>query len=261
MQPKNYNGWQDLQTLQSKEVLSELMEAKSYQSAKLLISDTGLGKSNTIKLFKNTKPQYTYVLTVGDSYRLIDVVHEIMELLEVDIYSKRRQGQNLRNKLIAIADKLKEIKAKGGKPVIILDEAENLKPQVLKMVKELYDAVIKYCSIVLIGTDHIIDSMLNRKSKNRQSVPQLWRRFKAGTRYISKIDKARDFTPFFNLYIANEPDVQDVLLEVCENYGELHDYLDPVLRHCGEKNVELNEKTFRLFHKLPKVSVTKMKRA
>jgi len=261
MQPKNYNGWQDLQTFQSKEILSELMEAKSYQAAKLLISDTGAGKSNTIKLFKHAKPDHTYVITVGDSYRLVDVVHELMRLLDLHVQYKRDMHM-IREKLSLIAEKLQEIRKKGGKPVIIIDEAENLKPQVLKMIKELYDAIIRYCSIVLIGTEQIMDSILNRKSKNRQSVPQLWRRFKAGTRYISKIDKARDFKPFFDLYIATEPDVQDILLDVCDNYGELHDYLDPVLRHCAEKNVELSEKTFRLFHKLPKQSLTtKMKRA
>lgn len=260
MQPKNYNGWQDVKTFQAKEILDELMEAKSYQSAKLLISDTGLGKSHSIQLFKQAKPQHTYVVVVGDSFRMIDVVDEI--ILQMGLPVPRNKWEYmLRIKLNVITDRLRDLKKNGQKPIIILDEAENMKPAALKMIKELYDAIIKHCSIVLIGTEQILDAILNRKHKNRQSVPQLWRRFKAGTRYISKIDKARDFTPFFNLYIAGEPDVQDILLEVCENYGELHDYLDPVLRHCAEKNVELSEKTFRLFHKLPKVSVTKMKRA
>lgn len=256
-----YKGWQDLQTLQFKEIISELMDAKKRRKASLLISNTGEGKSNAIKLFQRTEHEHTYVITVGDSYRLIDVVNELLHLLGLHVEFKRDMHM-VRVKLDMIAQKFHEIKKKGGKPVIILDEAENLKPQVLKMIKELYDSIIRDCSIILIGTEQILDSILNRKSKNRQSVPQLWRRFKAGTRYITAINKARDFKPFFDLYIPHDKDLQDVLLELCENYGELHDYLHPVLCNAAEKNELISEKMFRLYHKMPKQSIQpKMKRA
>jgi hypothetical protein len=52
---KKYNGWQDVKTLQTKEILDELIEAKDHQAAKLIISDTGLGKTHTLKLFRQCK--------------------------------------------------------------------------------------------------------------------------------------------------------------------------------------------------------------
>lgn len=247
-----YNGWQNLQTLQSKEILSELMEAKKNICAKLLISDTGLGKTNTIKQFKRSMPDHTYVVTVGDSFRMIDVVDEILIQLGVEI-PRHKWEYMLRVKLSLIAKHMEQLNSNKNKPLIIIDEAENMKPAALKMMKELYDAITENdnCSVVLIGTDQILDSILNRKNKNRQSVPQLWRRFKAGTRYIQPINKARDFKPFFEKYIPGNTDVQDILLELCENYGELHDYLHPVLLDCSQKGKPLTKETFEFYHKIP----------
>lgn len=258
---KTYTVWEDVPTLQSKEMISELVDAKEHQRAKLLISDTGLGKTKSIEIFKNKLPNHTYVVVVGDSFKLIHVVDEILRKIGVMRYDVR---DTIYEKLNAIREKLDDIKReRKAKPIIILDEAENLKPQVLKMIKELYDAIHDYCAIVLIGTEQILDSILNRKHKNRQSVPQLWRRFKAGTKYISALNKARDFKPFFDMYIPEAPDLQDLLNEQCENYGELHDYLHPVLVYCTEQKKAITEDLFRLFHKLPKQQVTakKMKAA
>ena len=247
---KQYNGWKQLQTLQTKEVLTELLDAKENRKASLIIADTGLGKTYSVDLFEQKYKQHTYRITVGDSYKLVHVVSAILRKLEI---TQQFRHTHVNEKLELIATKLRQIKSSGGKPIIILDEAENLKPAVLKMIKELYDAIIKYCSIVLIGTEQILDSILNRKHKNRQSVPQLWRRFKAGVRYITPFEKVRDMKPFFQEYIPGEPDVQDILIEQCENYGELHDFLEPVLRYCQKNSKPFNEQTFRLYHKLPKL--------
>lgn len=255
MSTTTYPGWQNLQTIQSKEILTELIEAKEEKKALLLISDTGVGKTNTVKMFFAKKPKHTYVLTVGDTYTLSHLLQEVMMLLGL----KPFVGKNAKNiALREISKKLNEIGEEGGNPIIIIDEAENTRITILKAIKQLYDAVIENCGIVLIGTSQIIDA-LNKKSAG-QSIPQLRRRFKAGTRYITPFNKIRDMKAFFDLYIPKEPDLQDLLIELCDNYGELHDYLDPVLRYCAKKNEPVSEKIFRLYHKLPK-QLMKIKRA
>lgn len=259
-----YKGWKDVETIQLKEILHYLQDAKKHRKALLLVNNTGMGKSHVSKLFYKTIPDHTYVITVGYSYKLIDVLNELCKLLGVQLLEAKAHVQNVRIKLEAIAAKLHDIRRKGGKPVIILDEAENLLPAVLKMIKELYDAIIRDCSIVLIGTEQILDSILNRKNKNRQSVPQLWRRFKAGTKYIIPLNKARDFKAFFEMHIPQLPDLQDLLLELCDNYGELHDYLHPVLCYCAEKQTAISVKLFCRYHNIaePKSNdQQKMKRA
>ncbi|WP_346236120.1 AAA family ATPase [Niabella insulamsoli] len=241
-----YTGWADLPTIQSKEIISELIEAKEKCQARLLISETGIGKSHTINLFAAKQPDHTYIMTVGHSWRKRDVIDNLLELLHLPAMTYR----TLTAKLLAIADEFKTLKEAGHTPVLIIDEAENMRPASLGLLKELYDAMIRYCSIVLVGTPDILELMNKMRKRNHMGAPQLYRRFKAGTRTINHLNKARDFRPFFDRYVKDQPDVQDLLLQYADNYGELHDYLDPLLRYCARKQEQPTAKLFRFVHKI-----------
>jgi hypothetical protein len=244
---KKYTGWQNFPTIQFKEIISELVEAKEEQKALMIIANTGEGKSHAIKAFQAKNPKHTYVFTLGDSYNLMTLLNEILSVFRLTPHRwKNAKNDSLRK----ISNQLNELHNEGYKPIIILDESENARIPVLKAIKELYDAICGKCGIVLIGTSQLIDQ-LNKKAKG-QSIPQLKRRFKAGTRFITPFHRGRDMKPFFEAFIPNEKDVQDLLLQLCDNYGELHDYLDPVLRHCDKKGITLTEEVFRLYHKIPK---------
>lgn len=249
MSNKNYtyNGWQNIATIQFKEIISELVDAKDEKKAIMLIADTGLGKTNGLRQFEQRKKKDTYRITMGDSYNLHVLLNKMQELLSLPVY----RGRNSKHICLRdITNKLLQIAAEGGSPVFIMDEAENSRVNVFKAIKELYDTVEGKCGIVLIGTPQLTDS-LNKRSSG-QSIPQLRRRFKAGTRYITPFSKARDMKPFFDAHIPDEKDLQDLLIELCDNYGELHDYLDPFLKHCHKKDTPPTEHAFRLYHKIPK---------
>jgi DNA transposition AAA+ family ATPase len=248
---KQQNFWQTLPTVQFLEHISILQDCKKLGKAALIVCNTGMGKTYNTDVFCKKNPEYTYRITVGDSYKLIDVIDELLELLEIECNFKTYA---IKQKLRLITKRMQEISNDGGNPIIILDESENLKPQVLKMIKELYDAVNKYCAIVMIGTDQILDAILNRRSKNRQSVPQLWRRFKAGQRTLSPINKQRDFTPFFDKHKVDKG-VRKLLMDMCDNYGELHDYLEPALREANRLGQPLTEDLYRTIYNLPKFKV------
>jgi type II secretory pathway predicted ATPase ExeA len=242
-----YPGWQNFPTVQFKEVIAELIEAKEEQRALMIIADTGLGKSNAIKAFQAKNPKHTYVFTLGDSYNLMTLLNEVLAVFGLTTHHwKNAKNMSLKK----ISQKLQEIYAEGGKPVFILDEAENARIPVLKAVKELYDAIVGQCGLVLIGTPQLI-SQLHKKAHG-QSLPQLRRRFKAGTRVITPFNKAKDMKLFFDHYLSGQEDIKDLLIELCDNYGELHDYLDPYLKHCDKKNIRPSEESFRLYHKIPK---------
>jgi DNA transposition AAA+ family ATPase len=243
--------WQTVATTQFYEHINILQDCKSNCKAALIICNTGMGKTYNTDVFCKKNTEDTYRITVGDSYKLIDVIDELLELLEIRCDFKTYA---VKQKLRLIAKCMKQIKEDGGNPIIILDESENLKPQVLKMIKELYDAVYQHCSIVMIGTDQILDGILNRRNKNRQSVPQLWRRFKAGTRTLTPINKERDFKPFFDKYVSDKG-LRRLLIDMCDNYGELHDYLEPALREADAKGQPLTEELFRTIYNIPKFKV------
>lgn len=236
--------WVQLPTLQSKEILSELMEAHEEPLSKMVIAPTGLGKTNAISMFKKKYPDSTYVVTLGESYSRNDMLMEIAEQVGAPVWI----GKNSKHRLIkGIAKAVHDLPAKAT-PKIVLDEFENARIPVMKSIKELYDAVGEKCSIVLIGTEQLLEQF-NKKSF-AQSIPQLRRRFKAGTRYITPIKKARDFKPFFDKYIPNELAIQDILIKLCENYGELHDFLYPFLLSCQKKNIKPTAEAFKNYHKI-----------
>jgi len=237
--------WEQFPTLQCKEILAELLEAAEEPAAKMIIASTGLGKTNAITLFKKKRPQNTFVVTLGESYSRNDMLIEIAELTGCPPwYSKNSKHRNIRE----ISRQMKELADQGIVPVLVLDECENARIPLLKSIKELYDGFGKKCSIVLIGTEQLI-AQLDKKALG-QSIPQLRRRFKAGTRFISPLKKARDFKPFFQKYIPDHPGIQDLLLRLCDNYGELHDYLQPVLKKAYKADKPVSEEIFRLFHKI-----------
>lgn len=244
--------WEQLPTLQSKEILSELMEASQEPLSKMIIAETGVGKTNAINLFKQKNPHNTYVVTLGESYSRNDMLVEIFEMIgATNHYGKTFIGKNAKHRLIkSICAKFNDME--GEKPVLILDEFENARIPVLKSIKELYDAIGQNCSIVLIGTHQLITQFEKRSIS--QSIPQLRRRFKAGTRFITPIKKSRDFKLFFEKYIPNDKGIQDDLLTLCDNYGELHDYLEPAIRYAEKVKKPLTVELFRMYHKLLKTA-------
>ena len=79
-------------------------------------------------------------------------------------------------------------------------------------------------------------------------MPQFYRRFKAGIRYIEPMDRG------FVAFLSDKPypsSFKKTILSMCENYGELHDFLVPAMREADEMGIALTERFFRLKYKLP----------
>jgi len=247
MATKN-NYWELQRTRQFDEIISTLDDCKNDCKTALLIAPTGLGKTNAIDTFCKKNPQYTYRITVNSLYKLIDIINEMCEKVgaETQISTARRMAErSLKVKLEKISEKLIEIKHMGGEPILIIDEGENMELNVLKMMKGLFDIIKGSCSIVLVGTPKLLNNMLNSTGRNRSALPELYRRFKAGLRMITPLDKRVDFKPFFDKHVIDKGLVK-LLTNLCDNYGELYDYLQPTLKECAEKGVPLTENFFRL---------------
>jgi DNA transposition AAA+ family ATPase len=234
--------WEVKSTPQFLSMILSLQEAKQHPKALILIGSTGSGKTFSTDRFLNQHPVHTYRITAGDHYKTKDIVNEICELVGVQtngvIYDKLRR----------LSARLNEIRLAGGNPVIVIDEAENLKIPVIKILKSVYDKVGHSCSIVLIGTPEMLTMIDRGVSKGRPGLPQFKRRFKAGIRLLPGIDTS--FDQFLNDF-ALERGLINLLRVLCTNYGELHDYLEPVLREADVKNVKITEEFFRQYHHLP----------
>jgi DNA transposition AAA+ family ATPase len=238
----NREFWPNVVTPQFMRMIAELKLAKSMGVHAILIGESGSGKSLCAGLFLNNNPSHTYLITINSLMRVGDVINVLYDKLRLTGSGSRAL------KLASVIMKLRDIKRQGGSPMLIFDESENMDNGLLKMTKGLFDGIDDYAAIVLVGTDQLIYKLERNKKANKEGGPQLYRRFKSGIRYLDAID--RRFKAVWDKLaedgVVIEPGLRKLLCELCENYGELNNYLEPAIREAYEKGVALTEDFFRV---------------
>ncbi len=181
-------------------------------------------------------------------HRVKDIILQLAEAIGVKSHLLHEYNYQI-DLLMGISNKLKELKMMGHQPLVIIDEAENLRLPVIQVLKGLYDHIVGYSSIVMIGTSQLTDALQRMRIKNKNGAPQFYRRIKAGIRVIPA---EKDFKAFYKKFNIDDKELCSLLNELCENYGELHDYLEPAIRAADEKGKPLTEQFFRIMYNLPK---------
>ena len=234
--------WEVVATDQMKRLIATLEDSKSFSSTAVIIGETGCGKTFISNLFANSNPSDVFMITVGSSDNISDLLDKLIDALK--IHSAKTKGKKIRE----IVMKLRDLKHNGYQPMIILDESEYMKQPALCAMKELYDNLNGICSIVLVGTDQLTRNIDRLRKKNKDGIPQLWRRIKFGIRPLPAID--RTFKQFLNG--LNDANLAKFLRENCDNYGELHDVLVPAMREADRTGEALTENFVRTIINLPK---------
>jgi len=234
--------WETVMTPEMKQMVVTLTEAKKSGKTAMLIGVPGSGKTFSLSKFVTNNPVNTFRIVASSIYNLNDLLFEMLHKLQLETSGTKAR------RLHRIAERLRDIKHNGGLPILIIDEAENLKQPAFQMIKALYDAVRDYCSIVLIGTPRLITKLENMVIKDKDGMPQFYRRFKAGCRWLPEIDKT--FSMFLGKYQL-ETGLKKLLIEMCDNYGELNDYLEPFLREADALGKTPSEELFRLMYHIP----------
>ena len=215
--------WKTVVTPQMERILVSLQVAKEVGGTNLIIGETGCGKSYVCDLFRRKYPADTYIVTVSQTDNITDLIEKIITALKINVEARTRTGR-----LNAAIRHLEEKRANGLEPQIIFDESEYMKQAALCAMKSLYDHLNKSCSVVLVGTDQLLTNIETLKRRNKNGIPQFWRRVKFGVRRLEPID--RSFPGFLD-DITNRELVR-FLRENCDNYGELHDVLVPAMREA-----------------------------
>ncbi|MCC4211384.1 ATP-binding protein [Leeuwenhoekiella parthenopeia] len=220
--------WEVQPTSQLTAAISILKDAKEFGATNLIIGDTGAGKTHAVDLFYRKNPADTFVVTIGSSDNLADIIDKIIDQLKITT------GKTKSKKLRDIASKLRNLKENGANPQLIMDEAEYMKIPALCATKELYDYLHKHASIILIGTPQLLKNLDSLRKKDKPGIPQFYRRIKFGIRQLPTVD--RSFKLFLN---GLSKPVQAFLTQICDNYGELHDVLVPVRREADRTGEEI----------------------
>lgn len=231
-----------IDTLQFNQIYTELLDAKSNGRVKMILSPTGVGKTYAVDKFLKDQPSDSYKITLSSLYRLPDVLNDLCQMFNVDM----SRAFSHKTRLRAVTSRLQMKKINGGSPCIIFDEAENANPATLKMLKAFYDEASPYCSISLIGTQQLMAKLERMRIKDVEGMSQFYRRWKAGIREVSLIEKSRDFAPFLEL--VEDKNLRVLLTSLADNYGELTAYIGYSLKEADRLNLPLTEQLFKELH-------------
>lgn len=228
---------------QFRDVITELLEAKQNCATRVIFGEAGSGKTFAVEKFRNKMPIGTFVITCFKPDKLKDLVWKIEDAMQLN----DRVG-SASERIRRINMELYKMSRKGEQPIIVFDESECLTLTTLPAIKDIYDAVFRNCGIVLIGTSQLYKKLTKMRSGDKDGIPQLYSRLKAGFRYLDNID--REFKLFFER-IEVDKEVKVTLIKYSEDYRELNRYLEDALRQADAMNQPLTDKLFRQIHKLP----------
>lgn len=234
--------WDIQPTEQMSNILAYLSDAKAFGYTNVIVGQTGCGKTFISKLFASKNPADVFLVTVGSSDNISDLLDKVIEALKIST-SARTKSKKLRE----IAKRLKELKNDGYTPVLIFDESEYMKQPALCAMKELYDILFGFCAIILIGTDQLLTNIESLRRRNRPGIPQFYRRIKFGIRVLPNIDT--EFKQFLNDF--EDRSLVKFLQRNCDNYGELHDALVPSMREADRLKEPLTENLVRKVLNIP----------
>lgn len=237
--------WKTIITPQMKQILATLEDAKEFGYTNVIIGETGCGKTWISDLFVAQDPKATYKVTVGSTDTINDLLDKICDVLRLP------QNHSKSKKITTIIKALKNKREEGLKPALIFDEAEYMKQATLCNTKELHDHLNKHCALVLIGTDQLESKLEKLKKKNRDGVPQFYRRIKFGIRRLINIDTS--FKDFIKELEITDKELIKFLQKNCENYGELHDVLVPAMREADRLEQPLTLNLVRTIFNIPSI--------
>lgn len=225
--------WPLVKTEQFIDIVKELTEAKESPTTRIIVGETGCGKTYTINRFQQAYPMGTYIVTCNISDKLSDLIRKIQRVMNVSF------DGTISHKIDRISIELSRLSDNGQQPVLIFDEAEFLSVPGLLNIKTIYDELKNDVSIVLIGTEDILNKL--ERLKNKAGMPQFIRRFKAGIRHVRPID--RTFSKFFEgKGLPN--DLIRLIRMNADEYGTLADFMEPAIREADRRGEALTKEFF-----------------
>jgi len=196
-----------------------LIEAKMYKEHRIIDGAKGSGKTFAIEMFKKSYPSETYVVTADDDMSPKAFLESLASKMDLHIGGSKRVIR------MAIEAKIKS----QNKPLIIVDEAENLKTGSYGAIKALYDAVKDYAGIVLVGANEYADMLRKKAGRNMTPFTQLYSRFSAETVLLNTMSKA-DVVMIAKLNDISDKETINTILSTCHDYRELDRKIKRVLR-------------------------------
>ncbi len=209
--------WRSLKTqISSTSDNWELVEIRDYKILQTIIHDSqygkmvfaitgdaGTGKTATVKNYANNNKQ-TYLLLCNEYWNRKYFLSELASKIGVDT-----GGLTVAEMMGEIVLSLK----KQQNPIIILDEADKLKDQVLQFFITLYNELEDNAGIILLATNHLKKRIERGVNLNKRGYKEIYSRI--GRNFIKL--KGVGYSDVLNICVANGIEDKNQIKEIFEN--------------------------------------------
>ena len=172
----SWSGWQIAETANYKQMQKVLTEAKQERLFVPVSYPAGSGKTVGINGWLARNEGYNYLIRCREWTRSEFIINLIRE---IGLEPPKRQKTIDQLAQVAI-DRFTEIKQYA--PMLILDQANSLKPSALKFLIHLYNALEDEMSVVIVGTENLEKEIKRGVKLDRDGYDEIDSRF--GRKYI-----------------------------------------------------------------------------
>ena len=204
--------------------------------------EKGCGKTTAIDQYCKANPTNTFRVTINAEDGIRDILEEIGRLLDLNL--PMQKGARLR----LIGSEFRRRALCGERNMLILDEGENTKLPGIRAYKAIYDMIKGYAAFAIAGTADLLKLLDRLDLRGINGVPQFKSRMKANTIILPPID--REFKNF--MYKVKDENLRKILVELCTDYRELNDYLEPAIIAAHKDGVALTDDYFRTMYGIMK---------
>jgi DNA transposition AAA+ family ATPase len=156
-------GWQAAQTANFQIVQMLCKEAQDTQTSKAISYNPASGKTFAAKYFAANTPNVFYVGAVGDMGKT-QLLKQLCKVLGLSIQTR------LHEMLDSIIEALNSLE----KPLLIIDEFDELQDSAMRVFKDLYNSCT--LGVVIIGGQHLKLRITKGCNKSKQSYQEIFSR-------------------------------------------------------------------------------------
>lgn len=202
-----YNSWIVVTTTtNSKMVMSLCQLARKSPQAFGIISEPGLGKSESLKAFASKHKNVFYLECAVYWTRKIFLQELLRSLGESD------QVGNVPDMFKAVIESLRSKE----RPLILIDEADKLKDGVIDMFNALYNATLNHAGWILSGAPYLEKRIERGRRNDRQSFKEIYSRIGSEYHRLKPLI-AKDITDVCKANGIEEPEQIQEIINRCQN--------------------------------------------
>lgn len=180
----NAKHWHIAETLSFKQITNYVKATKERSLFMAISCKAGIGKTATLKAFSERNKEQSVFYIQAREWGKRDFLTELCRILGVDTGKGHISIDNLGMKVISFFAKRKD-----KKPLLIVDEADKLKPSALRWFITLFNELEDEIGVIIAGTENLEKTIKKGVKYSKLGFDEIDSRF--GRKFVNDIVGAR----------------------------------------------------------------------